>query len=351
MPLPWCVSFFRTFLLLNPSLFEMKKTTLGRGFRSKSLFPITVWAAVGLFLAFCIPSGLLAQVSIDFESYTEGAPVPYSCDPLETSWTYCGTCPLDNCYIITSSDVAHSGSLSGEIPENWEVNMYFRFGNLIFGKYQILFYLYVPSGNEASWSLIDESETTPIAFLFNPNNTTAGEGLVQDTALGDVSFTFPQDQWFPVAMVVDISTGISLSTWSFCVDGIEVIPSGTSFSNTGNMTSLGAMHFYNNTAATRYYIDDFVFDVTSIDNSCDLLGVPNVLTSSIQIYPNPVANILYLETPVPPKGVKVFNLLGKQLLEQKGPVDQLDLSNLPSGLLFVEIQTEEGSVVKKVVKE
>ncbi|MEZ4794680.1 MAG: T9SS type A sorting domain-containing protein [Flavobacteriaceae bacterium] len=81
------------------------------------------------------------------------------------------------------------------------------------------------------------------------------------------------------------------------------------------------------------------------------LGTEGFAYGEVRLYPNPVANILYLETPVPPKGVKVFNLLGKQLLEQKGPVEQLDLSSLPSGLLFVEIQNEAGTVVKKVVKE
>ncbi|MCP4485693.1 MAG: T9SS type A sorting domain-containing protein [Flavobacteriaceae bacterium] len=47
----------------------------------------------------------------------------------------------------------------------------------------------------------------------------------------------------------------------------------------------------------------------------------------------------------------MFNSLGQQILEQNNPSKQIDISNLSSGLLFVHIQTQDDSIIKKVLKE
>ena len=49
------------------------------------------------------------------------------------------------------------------------------------------------------------------------------------------------------------------------------------------------------------------------------------------------------------KSVQVYDVMGKQLLEVKN-VNQIDVSDFATGLLFVKIETENGYVMKKVVK-
>jgi len=39
------------------------------------------------------------------------------------------------------------------------------------------------------------------------------------------------------------------------------------------------------------------------------------------------------------------------VLEEKHDFNQVDVSNLGSGVLFVKIQTTEGGVTKKIIKE
>jgi len=81
--------------------------------------------------------------------------------------------------------------------------------------------------------------------------------------------------------------------------------------------------------------------------------------SSFTIYPNPVKNILQISTQsqgyvsVIINKVTVYDVLGKLVLEESNPTPtmQLDVSSLASGLLLVQIETNKGTVVKKVLKE
>ncbi|MBD45483.1 MAG: hypothetical protein CMC65_09775 [Flavobacteriaceae bacterium] len=83
------------------------------------------------------------------------------------------------------------------------------------------------------------------------------------------------------------------------------------------------------------------------------LGIDEVLKTQISIYPNPAKDVLYLysESASVVTTVKVYDSLGKLVLEQNNPSTQIDISNLSTGLLFVHIETDNGSIVKKVIKE
>jgi len=78
-----------------------------------------------------------------------------------------------------------------------------------------------------------------------------------------------------------------------------------------------------------------------------------MLQSQFVIYPNPAKDVLYLynESTFEVTSVKVFDALGRLVLEQSNPSNQLDVSNLSSGLLFIQIETDDGSLVKKLIKD
>jgi hypothetical protein len=89
----------------------------------------------------------------------------------------------------------------------------------------------------------------------------------------------------------------------------------------------------------------------------------------VRIYPNPTTGELRVgvagEIPCRSTGrndirsVEVFDLLGKRLTPSfghlspiwRGDGGEVDISHLPAGMYFVRIETENGRVVKKVVKE
>lgn len=87
------------------------------------------------------------------------------------------------------------------------------------------------------------------------------------------------------------------------------------------------------------------------NENLSLLEVVSNQQKSIKLSPNPSKNIIKIQSEQFIKNIKVYDVLGKLLIEQNQPSKQLDISNLSSGLLFIQIETDEGVLVKKVIKE
>jgi hypothetical protein len=70
-------------------------------------------------------------------------------------------------------------------------------------------------------------------------------------------------------------------------------------------------------------------------------------------YPNPVQDILTIGNTGTHEitSIKLYDDLGRLVLKEKGNVNQLDISHLKSGVLFVKIETTEGETTKKIIKE
>lgn len=82
--------------------------------------------------------------------------------------------------------------------------------------------------------------------------------------------------------------------------------------------------------------------------------VNNLRDANVSIYPNPVTDHLWLESPEPRLlQLTITDLLGRSLLREKGQqqIWQIDLSNLTSGLYFLEVW-EDGKLLgtQKVLK-
>tara|TARA_R110002050_G_scaffold3931_2_gene20070 strand:+ start:2769 stop:4154 length:1386 start_codon:yes stop_codon:yes gene_type:complete len=85
--------------------------------------------------------------------------------------------------------------------------------------------------------------------------------------------------------------------------------------------------------------------------NCTTLGFDHVDANNFMIYPNPVANTLFFETPFSSKHqLQLINQLGQQVLQQTSDVSatSLDVSNLSKGLYFLNITSENGE--KQTIK-
>ena len=89
---------------------------------------------------------------------------------------------------------------------------------------------------------------------------------------------------------------------------------------------------------------------TEYSELCEL-GIEDNLQSQFVIFPNPANGVIRIETDYSINSIKVFNTQGKLVLEQNNSSNQIDVSHLSRGLLFVKIETDYGSLVKKVIKE
>ena len=77
------------------------------------------------------------------------------------------------------------------------------------------------------------------------------------------------------------------------------------------------------------------------------------LTSSVNIYPNPVQDKLYIEAEAEIEDVVVYDVYGRRQVTET-PSHQgnlsVDVSDLNSGVYFVKVVTENGNIVKRIIK-
>ncbi len=79
------------------------------------------------------------------------------------------------------------------------------------------------------------------------------------------------------------------------------------------------------------------------------------LASSINIYPNPVDNELFLATEVRVEEIAIYDVYGRTTtvygLQTTDFVHSIDVADLEAGVYFVNIKTENGNIVKRFVKK
>ena len=91
-----------------------------------------------------------------------------------------------------------------------------------------------------------------------------------------------------------------------------------------------------------------------IEDYQDITGIEDKLANNVSIYPNPVKDRLYIETESEIEDIVVFDIYGRhQVTESPSHQEMIsiDISNLNSGVYFVKINTAEGNIVKRFVKE
>ena len=304
-----------------------------------------------LFLSYVVH----AQFQDNMESYTEGEPIS------GWHWTDWGCGGGVGCAIMSSSFEAYSGSLSGLVPGDGTTDAVLDLGNKIFGHWRLEFWMYVPSGKEAYWNIKSCVPICPqdwgIHFFFNQNNENPGGGVILDSPIGQVNFNFPHDTWFRVYMDWDIYSGIDLATWDLSIDSVEVIPYGTPFTNgVGDIPeSLGGIEFFSiNMGTNLYYLDNVVFcDEFDPPGACTILGLEDIIDKNFIAYPNPVKDVLYLDfsNQKTINSIKLYDLLGRLVLEEKSNFKQLNVSHLNSGIFCMKIETDKGVLTQKFVKD
>ena len=91
-----------------------------------------------------------------------------------------------------------------------------------------------------------------------------------------------------------------------------------------------------------------------IENYEDTTGINDNYMTDVNVYPNPVKDRLYIETSTQTQSIEIYDVYGR-LQVTKTPSHQgdlsVDVSDLNSGIYFVKIKTEEGNIVKRIVKD
>ena len=77
-------------------------------------------------------------------------------------------------------------------------------------------------------------------------------------------------------------------------------------------------------------------------------------TATFNIYPNPVNDKLVIATNVEVESVVVYDVYGRQQINKSTRQQDeitIDVTGLNSGIYFIKINTTEGEIVKRIVKQ
>jgi hypothetical protein len=82
------------------------------------------------------------------------------------------------------------------------------------------------------------------------------------------------------------------------------------------------------------------------------LGIDDeLLAQGISLYPNPVSDILTIDSEIPLTKVEIYSVLGRKVKEVDSDFKSIPTSNLSNGVYVVRIFSETGLVTKKLIKK
>ncbi|MDR0364929.1 MAG: T9SS type A sorting domain-containing protein [Bacteroidales bacterium] len=77
----------------------------------------------------------------------------------------------------------------------------------------------------------------------------------------------------------------------------------------------------------------------------------NEVEAIVTVHPNPVQDMLYLESGATIELVQIYDLNGKMIQEIKTSTKSVNLQTLSTGIYLIKIGTSQGEVVRKIIKQ
>ena len=136
-------------------------------------------------------------------------------------------------------------------------------------------------------------------------------------------------------------------TWEFTGGSL---PAGLSLSNAGTIsgtpTTEGTFTF---TVKATNTIGNATIGL-SITISASGVGIAEMQNlSSVQVYPNPAQNTLYIMSSETVEEVSVYDISGRMLQQTTNPSTSIDVSSLANGIYLVKVRTATGETIKRIV--
>lgn len=291
-------------------------------------------------LAFALICSTTAQIiDDDFESYNLG---DMGCQN-PTVWNvWSGVCD-DGSNILVVDDIVFGGTQAGYIGEGSTQDCILLLGNRTSGEYTLTFQMYITGGSTGYFNVQGDTDPPVGSGVFNSsnmyfNNGAAAPGIFEDQTTGETG-TYPEDNWFPVQFHFDVNQ----PTYQIWVDGNLINQAPVPFQ--ADLT-LGGIDFFSIDANNNYWLDDVVFE------EGPPLSVDDFNGNALEVYPNPVENILNIRSTVTVDAITIYSVLGKIVLETNPNAisPSVDMSELASGAYLVKVTIGGASKTIKVIK-
>lgn len=280
-------------------------------------------------------------------------------------------------------------------------NIYADFSNVLFAdnetKFSVINAYRIPDGSFTNYRDLDLIITNSSFInnnVVNVNNTSYGQAIIMgsDNTRGHLEINnsiFFGNTLNGVYADRDISYGTQGNHYELVINN-----SITQITNNGGASGAFAAPIFNNvqdldpntvslnlsadykpTASSSYIIDqgDNSFYDTALFGDLDLAGnnrifnttvdlgayeydstlgleEVNYTSNSIKLYPNPATDIVNIKTNQTIKNVTVFNVNGQKVLDIANQ-SQINISNLPTGMYFLNINTNQSNQTIKILKQ
>lgn len=309
------------FITLTINLKIMKKITLS------------------LLVFLTIPCSLLAQnLSISFEA-AEG----FTLGEIngQNNWTANPTySPFVNIVDTQSTDGSHSlyfqDDPNGPVPNDGitgAISPSIDFDDVTFTAD-----LFVESGANASefdiilQSVASDALTSRTVFLDGNIIVVDAVPALQFVNIG----TYTPDTWFELKVEHDFANGFI----EYSIDD-TVIHTG----NIVNGTNIDQMLLFSSFNQTGIYIDNINFTTPN-------MNVEEFADFSIDIYPNPTVNLLYVETNQfdAIKSVEIFDITGRSYETILNSDNSINVESLSAGVYLLEVETGQQKQSKRFIK-
>ena len=79
----------------------------------------------------------------------------------------------------------------------------------------------------------------------------------------------------------------------------------------------------------------------------------NENTISLNLYPNPAGDVLFLATEMNVKEIAIYDIYGRTVSQQVNMTTRqqvIDVANLETGIYFINIKTDKGNIVRRFIK-
>ena len=232
----------------------------------------------------------------------------------------------------------HETFEASAIPEGWTTESYFVFGGSGYnceGNNSVIHNLYSANTSGHITSPTQTSNGQDIQVLYSwtarPYSTNAVDYTVY------VEYAVVADTWILISEY-EVTEETDCTEYTATVAGTAV-PSGSDF-------TFRVRDAWN--SGDSYHAVDDVHIVQGSDTS-----VANVVIEGLEIFPNPVSDILTVNAVNSIDTITIFNLLGQEVLNSSSNTTQakLNTNDLPIGIYIVKIKVGNQTVSYSLIKE
>jgi len=218
-----------------------------------------------------------------------------------------------------------------------------------------------------TWSVKDAGATNAVITGNKFKATAEGTAKIKATIINGIDEGVPFEKEFTITVSETVNTYIITASVNNASWGSIDPPAGDIEVIEGNSLT------FTITPNTNYKINEvlvngekmgaiptYTFDDVKEDGTIQVffaldVGIEENALSNIHIYPNPTTGELRIESSkFKVQSVEFFDIYGKNLTPQTShptPQTSINISVFPAGIYFVKITTEQGTVIKKVVKQ